>query len=479
MVRVGDVSRSLNERVRNEHLGTKTALIDRSRATIEMLWIEMRRSVCLWMFPFLVAALCWMVYDGLPTGIWLWPQTVASLQVSIVLYGPLVGGLAAWVAGREYRRGLKGFLSTTSRPEADRDFALWGATAVWCGLVYGITVAVFFLLTYLNATWGTPAVWPIAVGLLSIASHTALGYAVGLYLPSRFTAPLYAVVIFWLQSILGLRDWKSPVHNLLTVGDYSGIATVFYKQTINFYAPQSLWLLGLTAAMLATIAVIRQRSTVAFTALALAAAVTIFGAALLLRMPPPALAHEQEAPVRYEPICKVGRIPVCVHTAYKSVLPETITLVDELTRPLAGLPNAPKRAEQRGENSNPARLLKNGTLVFDLRGGFDRGNASMGVSFQNYVGGDIASALVTEPSGFGYLEGPQLVVAGWLLWQTCPYESVISEPFHNATGGGFISPKVEDAIERFDALNPAERSKWLEENYTDLRAGKLTLRDLP
>jgi hypothetical protein len=103
----------------------------------------------------------------------------------------------------------------------------------------------------------------------------------------------------------------------------------------------------------------------------------------------------------------------------------------------------------------------------------------MGVSFQNYVGGDIASALVTEPSGFGYLEGPQLVVAGWLLWQTCPYESVISEPFHNATGGGFISPKVEDAIERFDALNPAERSKWLEENYTDLRAGKLTLRDLP
>lgn len=36
-----------------------------------------------------------------------------------------------------------------------------------------------------------------------------------------------------------------------------------------------------------------------------------------------------------------------------------------------------------------------------------------------------------------------------------------------------------ETAERFAALSPKEREAWLEENYAELRAGKLKLEDLP
>jgi hypothetical protein len=39
--------------------------------------------------------------------------------------------------------------------------------------------------------------------------------------------------------------------------------------------------------------------------------------------------------------------------------------------------------------------------------------------------------------------------------------------------------EVEAAIARFAALSPEEQRGWLEANWTSLRAGQLTLEDLP
>lgn len=475
--------------------GSRTggSLVDRAWSGAGMLWIEVRRSVCLWLFPVLVAVLGWAVYDGLPAGIWLWSDTVVSLQASIVLYGPLVGGLSAWVAGRERRRGMESLLLTTSRPGMSRDLALWAATAVWCGLVYGVVVAVFFLLTHLNATWGSPEMWPVFATLLAVVPHTALGFAVGRWFPSRFTAPLYAVVIYWLQ-IGTFLDWKSPARNLLPVADNFGIGPVFYKQPTDIYAPQILWFVGLAALALTVAGLTRRRNLKSWAVLTLAVAVAGTGAVVLLRMPPQALAYERQAPIPYEPVCKEGIIPVCVHPAYETMLPETVTLVDDLVRPLAGLPGAPERAEQRG-NAAPARLLPDGTLAFELYGGFHRWNVNNGTSFRDYMEADIAPSLVTDETGNFFEEDrfysddpcaelggsvyqARLVVAGWLLWQTGRYDSMESESFTGSVND-VLCPRTKAAIERFDALEASERREWLEENYTDLRAGDLTLDDLP
>ncbi|CAN5699619.1 hypothetical protein BH24ACT21_BH24ACT21_09240 [soil metagenome] len=489
-----DFSPSLDEGTQNGHAGIGSYLIDRTMAGAGMLRIEMRRSVCLWLFPILVTALCWIIYDGLPAGIWLWPDTVSSIQASILLYGPLAGGLAAWAAGREQRRNLTNLLSTTSRPETARDLAIWAATTVWCGLAYGLAVLVFFSLTYFNATWGSPDTWPVLAGLLAIIPHAALGYAAGRWVPSRFTAPLVAVVLYGLQGIF-MFNLESSARYLAPYGPDPGASSVFYETSLNVYAPQSVWFVGLAALALATLGLKGRRNLGSWAALALAATVTVLGAVLLLRMPPPAVADERETLVPYEHVCEEGLVPVCVHPAYETALPETVALVDDLVGSLVSLPGAPERAEQRGRNAAPARLLSDGTLVFDLRGGFDRWNASMGVSFRDYMEADIAQSLVSDDMGYVgedprfYSDDPcaklggsayqaRLAVMSWLLWQTGRYDSMESESFTDSVND-ILCPRTKAAIERFDSLKSTERREWLEKNYADLRAGDVTLDDLP
>ncbi len=78
-----------------------------------LLRMEVRRSLVLWPAPFMAAALAWVVYEGLLVEIWFWPDTVTSIQYSLILYGPLVGGISVWAAGREKRRGMDDMLVTT------------------------------------------------------------------------------------------------------------------------------------------------------------------------------------------------------------------------------------------------------------------------------------------------------------------------------------------------------------------------------
>jgi hypothetical protein len=61
-----------------------------------------------------------------------------------------------------------------------------------------------------------------------------------------------------------------------------------------------------------------------------------------------------------------------------------------------------------------------------------------------------------------------LTVEKWLMSQTgIPSDAQGSEQ------------RIAAAAERFAALTPAKQRAWLEENYSALRAGELTLEDLP
>jgi hypothetical protein len=42
-----------------------------------------------------------------------------------------------------------------------------------------------------------------------------------------------------------------------------------------------------------------------------------------------------------------------------------------------------------------------------------------------------------------------------------------------------MTADVLAAVDRFAALDPATRRTWLEEHFTDLRAGRIGLEDLP
>ena len=460
-------------------------------AGLRMFRTEFRRSLCLWLFPFMVAALAWTVHDGLPAGIWLWTETVWSVQYSLILFGPLVGGIAVWAAGRERRRGMGDLLLTTPRPAVARDLAVWAATAAWCCLAYATVAVAFLLLTSLNATWGSPEFGPVLVGLIAIVAHSALGYAIGSYLPSRFVAPLFAISMYWIQGIT-LLGLGSRFRNLSPLG--SDIAsTVFYDETPDVFAPQTLWLLGLAGVALVAVALKRERSMRYWAVLAVAAAVAVIGAVVLARVPTETV-DARGTPVPYEPVCERGAIEVCVHPAYETALLKTNRVVNDIAEPLVGIPGAPTYAEQRGD-AYPSRLRADGTLLFDIRGAFTRSNVNDGFTFEEYMEAELPFALVADPSGYieedfeaynsgescskpgGHTGEAQHVVADWLRWQTGIYSSMESETFMDSSR--LVCPESEAAVKRFDALAPAERRAWLEKNYADLRAGKLTLKDLP
>ncbi len=426
--------------VRRALVGPSRGLaLDRVRVGRGMLRIELRRSLCLLLFPFMVAALAWTVYDGLPAGIWLWTATVS-----------------------------------------------------WCGLAYATVAATFLLLTYLKATWGVPDPGPILTGLFAIATHSALGYAAGCYLPGRFVAPLFAIAMYWAQGIaafgLGSSGYLSPV-------GYDVAPTVFYDETPNILAPQTAWLLGLACIALAAVALKRRKQALSWAVLVAASVMAVSGAALLVRMPDETV-NARGTPIPYAPVCEDGGIVVCVHPAYKVALPEAAWTVNDLAAPLVGIPGAPTRAEQRGD-AYPSRLRADGTLLFDVRGAFYRSNVNNGVAFRDYVELELATALVAGPSGYvedasveAYNSGDpcrrsggppgeaQRAMAGWLLYHTGRYESTDSMAFLTAVNGQ-LCPKSAAAIERFDALGAAERRAWLRDNYAGLRAGRLTLEDLP
>lgn len=462
------------------------------RAGFGILRIELRRSLCLRLCPFMVAALAWAVYDGLPAGIWLWTETVWSVKYSLILFGPLVGGLSVWTADRERRRGTVDLLATTPRAAAARDLAVWAATAFWCCFAYATVAAVFLLLTYLHATWGALDPGLILTGLIAVVTHSALGYAAGCYLPGRFVAPLFAIATYSVQGIaafgLGSFGYLSPI-------GYDVAPTVFYDETPDILAPQTAWFLGFACAALAAIALKRRKQARSWVVLVAASVIAVLGAAMLVSMPEETV-NAQGTPVPYEPLCKDSRIVVCVHPAYEVALVEADRTVNELAAPLVGVPGAPIRAEQRGD-AYPSRLRNDGTLVFDVRGAFNRWNVNNGVTFRDYVEPELATALVTGPSGYvedasveAYNSGDpcrrsggppgeaQRAMAGWLIYHTGRYESTDSIAFMEAMGGR-LCPKSAAAIERFDTLDASERRAWLREDYADLCSGRLTLEDLP
>jgi len=382
-------------------------------------------------------------------------------------------------------------LSTTSRPAVTRDFALWAATAAWCVLAYVVAAACFFLLTRANTDWGSPEWGSVAVGPVAIVAHSALGFAAGRHLPSRFTAPLFAIAMYWVQglALFGLASWTgylSPLGSEIA-------STVFYDESPDTVVlPQIIWFLGLAAVALSSVAVGRQRTTASWITLAVAAVVAVVPAVVLTRTPVEAV-NARGTPVPYEPACEEGEILVCVHPAYEMALPGTMEVVDDLVAPLVDVPGAPSRAEQRPEDP---RIRPDGTLVYSLYGAFHLLNANTGYGFRDYMEQDLAHALVAGPSGripweagaYGAggscrkPEGPrgeaQRVVAGWLIFRTGNYDSTHSMAFMEATNGE-LCPASEDAIERFDALEAAEWQAWLRKNYAALRAGELTLEDLP
>ena len=166
--------------------------------------IEACRSVGVWLFPPLLA-LAWFYLRGDQFHLltMLWVEASVAVRGMVYFAGPALAGVAAWMAGRERRRDVEELLATTPRPAWSRQLATWTGTVLWGMLAYALVALAVGVLTARQAVWGGPILWPVVVGLLALPAHAALGFALGRFVPSRFTAPLVAAVFYFARAFVG------------------------------------------------------------------------------------------------------------------------------------------------------------------------------------------------------------------------------------------------------------------------------------
>lgn len=459
-----------------------------------LLRLELRRNAMLPLLPVIGAMFWWLTYRrsmSLPP---LWNVRAMSMQGTVIaLFIPVVVGVGAWMGAREVRRGMTDLLDGTARPRWARQVTTWSATTGWALLAYAVCVGTLYAVTAGQSAWGGPLWWPVVVGAASVPTLSAIGFATGAALPSRFTPPLAAVATFLVMEISlqfirgGGSYWQiSPlVSGRFNLGNTEGVAT-FYPYLPDLSIAQLILLAGLTAALLGALGLPRRaggpllrRYASAVTVVGLVVTGAAVGLAGTGKEDPhgmitiPALHNAaDDRPVAYTPICRGTAIPVCLHPAYAVYLPAVSTALEPVLDEVAGLPGAPARICQAEtdfssgphETPTPSGAAEcNVPHVYRMWLPNQSGgpNLSPGAS-ADWVRSNAAEDILTNVIGLG----------------TDPATGAVMAAMQSVTGVRAGLPD-DPAARRFAALPAATRHAWLAEHLTALRAGQITLAELP
>jgi hypothetical protein len=489
----------------------------RRPAAWQLLRLELRRSTLLPLLPLLAVLLAFTELRNDLSHPPLWPVRSADLQVQVELTGAIVAGVAAWVAGRDGRSHLTDLVTATSRPRWARQLASWAAVFAWAMLFYAACVAVIFGVTARQATWGGPIWWLPAVGAAAIMAFSAAGFALGAFFPGRFTAPLVTVAALFAPQIgvLALQRHEawgrvSPAEDAMVPG-----TGIFFPFHAGLSIAQLIFLAGVTAAALGALALPAAaggrwlRRSGAMIALAgLAAACT--GTALASTARPeaggvvlPALQDAAGARlITYTPACTDNApVPVCLHPALRSLLPGLTAALTPALSQVVGLPGAPVRV-QLGPGSpqavNGSNIISGPTVSGSppvlylspalLLGLLNPGGGSIEQVLKQGVSVTIIQAVVDGRPAPGQAQaGPaslaqRAVTAALLKAAGVPLSPAappgVRQP---GTGAPGLTPgsAAAAAARRFAALPAAARHAWLAAHLAALRAGRVTLAEIP
>ena len=485
-----------------------------------LLRLELRNNAMLWMLP-VAGALFWLTtYRKVMAMPPLWNLRAPAMQTGALLaFVWPVAGAAAWTGSREGRRHTTDLVAIAARPRWARLLAAWAATTCWAMAGYLGCVAVLYGVTARQAAWGGPLWWPAVVAAASLPALSALGFAAGALVPSRFTAPLAAVGAFFVlalstELIHGSQSyWQiSPlVSKPWDIGPDAGMAT-FYPYLADLPIAQVMFLAGLTVAVLGALALPAGRGgrwlrrpaaiiaaaglLVAGTAVALAGTGKLDAHGMIAI---PAL-HDaaSDRPVRYTPVCSHTRIPVCLNPAYAGYLPATAAALAPVLAEVAGLPGAPARISQAAAtyrqgpgNSVGVGLAGPSTvgrppvfrlLLLDQLPGPAMTTSALAAALRSSAGPAIVAGVTG--GGPGASPAQQAVTAALMM--------AAGLPAHGPPRG--IPPGIEPgmppivlapgspafaAARRFAALPASARHTWLMRHLAALRAGQVTLAQLP
>jgi hypothetical protein len=362
------------------------------------------------------------------------------------------------------------------------------------------------------------------VGAVALAAFSALGFALGTLVPSRFTAPLAAIVTaLVLRETLRsggryvlLSPMASPAYSLASPRADTGI---FYPYLPDLSITQLLFLGGLAVAALGLLGVQAvcgghglRRVAAAVVAVGLASSGTAIALVGTVRVEAngvvvPAL-HDaaDDRLIAYTPVCGGSAVPVCLNPVYRAYLPTLTAALDPLLREVAGLPGAPVRFDQVSlESQHPALA---GAVVagsppvvqLALNIGYD-GAMWIGSGPPSGVRGSCCTSQQMWSSVSRLTAEVLPPVAGTvvdsLVGHADQAQQAVSEGLLRAAGVSLDSLAIFAQLDgstvvvsqpgtpvyaagaRFAALPAAERHTWLTAHLAELRTGNITLEQLP
>jgi hypothetical protein len=503
--------------------------------------LELKRSAVPWVLP-LLAALFYFdslrTADGFPP-VWTLRASVIYDHMSFT-FGTFAAGLAAWAGSREGRRKTRDLIGTTPRAAWARQSVALAGTLSWVLLAFLAGVALIYGQTALQATWGGPPLWPVFVGVACVTVVTVLGFAAGVFFPGRFTAPLTAIAVFVAFDIgfrqeLGITP-SSATYALLSpdAGVPQVDAGVSYPVAPDVAIVQVMFMAGLAVALFGVLGLaqglrelrlgggrVALRAVlaggdgwlvraVAFLLVVCGAAASAVGFSLAGTARPDAVSggwqvpvlHSaaSDQPVAFTPDCTSGSaFQVCVHPAFGFDLHQVAAELDPVAAEIAGLPGAPVAARELPSQVNgqevPSGISGNPPVFeftadhvgayFGLFLGFDPQGWQAGFQ-EGLLDAFLEAPVPPGPSG-GPGNGPAQLTAAQQAVEDVLLAGVGSPPLgasagHTASNGKLNEATLADidaAAQRFGALPASARHAWLAAHLAALRAGTVTLAQLP
>jgi hypothetical protein len=211
-----------------------------------------------------------------------------------------------------------------------------------------------------------------------------------------------------------------------------------------------------------------------------------------------------DRPLRFTPVCShAAAIPVCVNPAYVSDLSATTAALAAVLSEIAGLPGAPVEIMQTAPTyaqgtGNDVSIGLSGPVISgtpptyrmllpNQLGGPPLTSAELAEQLRSNVGVTLIAALIGDGPGSS---PAQRVVVAALMKEADVSAQVELGPMgrrhgriSSAAEGIVHSPSKGSAVylasERFEALSASVRHAWLVQHLQALRAGRITLAQLP
>ncbi len=470
--------------------------------------LELRRNVMFWLAPLIAVLFYFDAYHAAMGYSALWSLRASAIPNNVLSDSvPFVAGAAAWMGSRDGRRHTTDLVAITAQPRWLSQLLSWAATTTWALVIYLGCVAVLYGVTAVQATWGGPPWWPVAVGAAALVACSALGFAVGSFLPGRFTAPpvaLGALLVLLVGFHLAVR--QTAGYALISPqGPEPDIPVgVFSPYLPDLFIAQVMFLSGLALAALGAMGLRRAsggpwlRTVAALVAICgLAATGTALGLAGTARSEPQgvviAALHDaaSDRPIPFTAVSSGGAIPILLHPAFRAYLPSINAALEPVLRELAGLPGAPVSVDQVAFSGQAGPTLSGHPPVFDFTIGQVMAGASP-FSGEGQAGTRLAF-IDTVVSGSSNLRSPQAFagpprVTGSLAQQAVEVAllkeagvSLVSSG--NLPSGSVYGPAAGTpaytAAQRFAAQSPRARHAWLARHLVALQAGKVGVAQIP